>query len=299
MRKVLFVGLSPGFQKTMLFDCFAVGEVSRSKKYWLDVSGKCVNSARVFAQLGGKPDCLAQIGKYDNELFVRMAHGDGINFIPIPTNVPTRYCYTIVDESIHTATELVVNESEEIDPEVEENLFKKYCEIVDSCCAVVVNGSRLPGFSNNIIPEMVTAAKNRGKLFFADYRKEDLKNSLICRTIRPDYIKINMDEFRETFTENISDIEDIKSKLRELTEYYNNTIIITQGADETIFAESGKINYILPVQVKPINPIGCGDAFLAGMVMGIINKKNLKKAIDLGIECARKNVLNIRPGNIK
>ena len=192
----------------------------------------------------------------------------------------------------------MVNESGEVDPEVEKTFLEKYNCLVADYDAVVITGSWLPGFSNKIIPEMVSNAKKANKLVFADYRSVDLKNSFISKTIRPDFVKINMDEFRETFLDRNNNDFDPNKKLQEISKKYNNTFIITQGSEETLIAEHGNINSVMPQKVVPINPIGCGDSFLTGLTMGILEGKSLKEAVELGSKCAEKNAVNLRPGYI-
>ncbi|HJO95444.1 MAG TPA: PfkB family carbohydrate kinase [Victivallales bacterium] len=297
MHKVLFVGLSPGFQKTMLFEKFEVNEVSRCKKYWFDVSGKCINSARVFSQLGGNSLCLTQVGGCSTEKFISLAQ-KSVNLCPVLTEVEPRICYTIINESDGTISELVVNEPEAVLGEVEHNFIEKFNELVPNYSAVVISGSRLSGFSDKIIPRIVEKSKKLNKLVFADYRNEDLKNSFINERIRPDFIKINMQEFYDTFHNKKNDFN-FENELKELTLVYNNVFIITQGAKETVYCDRGNIGSFLPEKIKALNPIGCGDSFTSGLVMGVLDGKNLLDALKQGNETAKMNALNIRPGFIK
>ena len=298
MHKVLFIGLSPGFQQTMIFDKFEVDEVNRCKKYYYDISGKCINCARVFSQLGGDALCLTQVGVEDKKEYLKLASESKLNLIPIWTDVKTRTCYTILDEDLDVMTELVVNEPDPVKPDIENKLLEEFLRILPNVKAITISGSRLPGFSDKIIPKMVEAAKNMGKLVFADYRNEDLKKSFISKDIRPDYIKINMKEFQETFFKDEADF-DYEKRLKEISIEYNNSFILTQGAKKTVYADKGKFGSLVPETIKALNPIGCGDSFTSGLVMGILENKGLKEALILGNDTAKKNAQNIRPGFIK
>ena len=150
MCRALFVGLSPGLQKTMIFDSFTVNEVSRCSEYFLDASGKCINSARVFAQLGGYSLCLTQVGGENENKLLSLADESGVNICPVRTIADVRYCYTIIDRTNHTATELVVNEPGSVEVDIEKTFIEKYSKLVAEYDAVVITGSRLPGFSDII-----------------------------------------------------------------------------------------------------------------------------------------------------
>jgi fructose-1-phosphate kinase PfkB-like protein len=196
LENVLFVGLSPSMQKTIIFDSLKIGDVNRSVKYYLDASGKCVNAARVFIQLGGSAVCLTQVGGTNGKKFINLASESGVNIKAVWTDVDVRYCYTLLDSQ--SATELVVNEPEPIDKSINDTFIKMFSESLDSVSNIVVSGSRTTGFSDDIIPNMVKKAKGRGIKVFADYRGADLKNSFLSRDVRPDYIKINMSDTNST-----------------------------------------------------------------------------------------------------
>jgi fructose-1-phosphate kinase PfkB-like protein len=187
----------------------------------------------------------------------------------------------------------VANEPERISDAEEESYLASYRALLDQGFrAVIVSGSRLPGFSRSVIPEMVALCKQRGLAFFADYKGEDLKNSFQSSRIRPDLVKINEEEFLQTFPE----CDRLVEGLRDFTFESASTIIVSRGREDTLIAEKGRMSALPSKQVGAVNPIGCGDSMTAGIAQGIVQGLSLANAVALGRDYAARNAMSIHPG---
>lgn len=290
----LVVGLSPAIQKTLVFKTFETGEVNRSEKYYIDSSGKCINVCRVLSQGGMSSSCLTIAGVENRAYFEDLCHKDSLDVTTIKTPGRVRVCTTIVDKTKPGfVTELVVNEPELITSKEEHSVKSSFLEKIDnnySC--LIISGSKIEGFSDSIVPFMVKTAKDRGMKVFADFRGKDLKNSFNSETDRPDYIKINKDEFFETF----EGYSTLKEGLKDISHKYQCTFIITRGADSTLAANEGEIFQVESTQIQALNPIGCGDSMTAGLAQGILEGLPLKESINKGRDYATLNALSIHPG---
>ncbi|NCC64394.1 MAG: hypothetical protein EOM15_07045 [Spirochaetia bacterium] len=294
MKKILTVGLSPAIQRTLVFDDFNIGEVNRASNYYLDAAGKCVNVSRVLNQAGISNPCLTPVGRENQREFLSLCEKDGLRMVPVFTSARVRTCITCLDRKKQSATELVVNEPESIEAEEEQAFWNTYAaSFVEEGLLVVISGSKLPGFSDAIIPRMVEHAKKHKSVVIADYRNDDLRKSFFSRTICPDFVKINESELLQTFSEYDSLIE----ALKQITLQYNTTVIITRGKEATLSAVDGILKEH-PTQkvLQPCNPIGCGDAMTAGFAYGIASDMNYFQAIEHGQEFARKNLESVHPG---
>lgn len=289
---VLAVGLSPAIQKTVLFDDFKVNEVNRAQSYHIAASGKCTNVARVLTQASVSTHCLTIAGRENRQEFETLCARDGVSLSAIETSGRVRTCTTIVDQSKGECTELVVNEPETITAS-EEQLFVERFELILPSIqkAVVISGSRLLGFSDTVIPFLVRKAKEQGLIVVADYKGEDLINSFQSTEIRPDYVKINEEEFFFTFGGS-----GLKDALLEQNAKTGCSFIISRGLDSTLAVENGIVYEIETAHVKAVNPIGCGDAMTAGFSSGIVRGLDFESSIKLGTDFAARNVQNIHPG---
>jgi len=295
-ESILSIGLSPALQKTILFEELETGEVNRAEKYYLDAAGKSINLARVLVQSGMKTACITPAGEENRKELEQLCHRDGITLYPVETAGRVRYCYTLLSRKDGTATELVVNEAEPVSMENEAQLLGLAVRrIQQRPKAVVVAGSRLPGFSNRIIPVLVEECSRDGVPFIADYRGEDLRNSFIDEYIRPDLVKINAGEFHQSYPE----YPNLEEGLKDVSHRYGNRFVISRGAESILAAEKGQLFEIPTEQVRAVNPIGCGDSMTAGLARGMVEGLSLKESLLLGRDYATRNALSIHPGWIK
>src|SRR6185436_7595676 len=105
---ILCLGTTPTVQRTMSFARLTVDDVNRAKSVRQFASGKSVNAARVLKALG--EPCVAtgllggDSGKFMREDLDRV--GIAHDFVDTSPTA-TRLCLTLLDESNHTATELI------------------------------------------------------------------------------------------------------------------------------------------------------------------------------------------------
>ncbi len=292
----LTIGLSPAIQKTLLFNSFKKGDVNRSESYLTDPSGKCINVCRVLSQSGIDVECLTVAGRENRGEFEGLCHRDLLKVTLVETTGRIRTCTTLVETESSICSEIVADEPELITPEEEEvfkSVFLKKLSSQPKC--VIISGSRLKGFSEDLVPFMVREIKERKILIFADYKGIDLRNSFISERLAPDYIKINEGEFFDTF----SHYSDLREGLVDISLKYNSVFIISRGSRSILVAENGKIMEIPCKMVNAINPIGSGDAMTAGLAQGIISGLSLKEAVQKGGDYGALNAMNIHPGSIK
>ncbi len=292
---VLAAGLSPALQKTLVFDHFQPGEVNRALRYYTDPSGKCINVAKVLCQGGMAAACLTVLGEENAPLLEELCALQGLPLYYSLSRGRVRTCTTIVDRRSDLCTELVVNEAETVTEAEEEAFRRRFLELLSRVeKAVVISGSRLPGFSDKIIPFMVQKIKAAGLLLIADYRGEDLKNSFQGDLIRPDYVKINEAEFRESFGSEAPLEEALAARSLE----YGCGFVISRGSRSTLAAAGGEVFQVPSSAVPAVNPIGCGDAMTAGLAQGLVEGLSFRDALIKGRDFAAANVQSIHPGRI-
>ncbi len=290
---ILTVGLSPAIQKSILFKEFTLHDVNRSTTYYTDAAGKCINVCRVLVQGGYRAECLTLSGRDNAKEFQTLCERDGIALTAVPTGKKVRTCTTIIEMITGDCTELVVNEPEVVTPEEEEAFKKIFIVMLDrGYKAVVISGSKFRGYSDEIIPFIVKETKKRGMLSIVDIKGKDLLNSYFSKEIRPDYVKINDDEFLETFTE----YDDVITGIKDTTKRYDNAYIISRGSSSSLIATATSFDELPSKQLVPVNPIGCGDSMTAGLAGGLVCGLSLYESVVKGIGFAAKNVKSVHPG---
>lgn len=300
----LTVCLNPTIQRTLVFDECLHNEVNRVKDSYLDASGKGVNVTRVLQQMGAKVIHLTHNSEGDGERFLRFCKRDNLKVEAVPSPIQVRTCTTIINTSDESVTELVETGAP-VPEETESEIRTRFDKLVRKAHTVIISGTTTPGYSAGLYSDMTRAAKVHDTRVILDIRGEQLLQAL---EHNPDFIKVNMPEFVQTFIpdkhlkESDSPSEllpEIEEKANEIKAKYGTKVILTMGSRGVIsYAED------TPIQSPAFkftirNTIGCGDAFTAGFALQYNrDPSDLEKAINIGQKCATANAALIRPGRI-
>lgn len=294
---ILTVCLNPVIQKTLVFRSLAVGAVNRAIRAREDASGKGVNVSRVLAQAGaGRVAHLTQLGGERAAWFRERAASDGIDLRAVESGSPIRTCVTAVDLASRESTELV-EEGSSVAPGTEAKVLALYGALVDEASpvaggVVVISGSKAPGFSADIFPEMTRLAASAGLRVVLDVRMDDLRASAPLGAYA---IKVNEEEFRATYAREGESTVDAIARVRRET---GALVAVTRGPAPVVAdGGDGPAEYPVP-EVEAINPIGSGDAFAAGLALALSRGASFDAAVREGIRLGSLNARTEAPGSI-
>jgi 1-phosphofructokinase/tagatose 6-phosphate kinase len=308
----LSVCMNPTLQKTLCFSKILTDKVNRTPRHRLDASGKGINVSRVLSQLGKRVIHLTQLGGSLGPLFLEFCEKDGLDIRWTESGSAVRFCYTLIAGGGpgRTVTELV-EEGEEVAPGTEERMLGLYEELLEEAGTVIISGAKARGYSETLVPEMTRRAREKDRRIILDVRGEDLKRSL---PFRPDVIKPNLFEFADTFTpefkhlgELSGDEKGVKERITALAltlaEQFGTKIVLSRGKRPVWYTEGpgtagGFAEY--PVEpVPPVNTIGSGDAFTAGLAAALDEGLPFGEAVARGVHCGGLNAGFLKPGVIR
>jgi fructose-1-phosphate kinase PfkB-like protein len=297
------VCLNPTLQKTFRLPRLDPGQVNRVSSFRLDLAGKGANTTRILSQLGEQAIHLTQAGGSELPVFTRLVEQDRLDVRCVEADIEIRTCYTLLGEADGTATE-IVEAGWPAPAGLGEAIHERYRDLLPDSHTVIIAGSKAPGFRATLFPEMVREARERGLDVVLDIRGSDLTGSL---AYQPTIVKINVNEFSATFLDEALPEEtpthampaELLERMREVSAGLGTGLVLTNGAQPALFVEDGLVREIAPAPVEPVNPIGSGDAVTAGIAAGLHRGGTFREAIELGLDCARRNVLLERPGTIE
>ena len=303
MKKILCICLSSTIQRTISFDSLTLTKVNRSKKYRQDASGKAVNSARVLTQLEeGCATVVCPLGEKNLKTFTDDAARDKLNLLYTTIPGATRECWTLLDRTAGTTTELVVGEpvleSDEDKKAVaaaEIKMLKVINDILPEVDAVLLAGSRPAIWSSDLYATISGMTQDAGKIFLADYIGQDLVKTLT--TAIPQIIKINEEEFRATFPELAA--LPLKDAILKKSEELQNIVVVTRGTESTLAAVRSKYYECPTEKVAALNTTACGDSFNAGFLYEYVRSGDIEAALKKGTWCAARNAELEAPGAIR
>ncbi len=294
MKKILCICMSATYQRTVVFESLNLAKVNRANHYNLYASGKAVNSARILAQLEkDSVITVCPLPKNNSAEFIELAQKDGLGLCYVDTPGKIRDCWTLIDSTAKTTTEIIAGEPvpQEDFSKCEIKLLKLITQVLDECDGMILAGSRQGKWSDDIYATICGIALDKGKIVLADFIEKELLSTL--KSAVPTIIKINEDEFKSTFG-----IPATKENISQKSVELNNIIVITRGTESTLAACRGKF-FECPVQkVEPLNTTACGDSFNAGFLYEYLKSGDMEKALQKGTWCAARNAVAEAPGTI-
>ena len=312
---ILVVGLSPAWQRTLEYERFIVGKVNRARRVSETASGKGVNVARVASQLGAKVRLLTVAGGETGEHLARSLRAKALPAQIIHVRSETRICQTIIDRGIGTmdrgeekrqerarrpfysgvaATELVEETRPLTRSEVGE-VLACFARDLRGAKMVVLSGTVPPGCGNDFYARLVREANRRGIPALIDAQRAQLLNAV---RERPFLVKINRDELGAAVGMECDGIGRLRAAVRRLAQRGAQRIVVTHGSEAVYafedFREKPAVSK--PPRVEAQNPIGSGDAMLAGIACALWRGKTFPEAVRLGIACGAANAMTPEPG---
>ncbi len=228
---------------------------------------------------------------------------DGVNLHCVPSRSEIRCCLTLINRQHHTVTE-IVEEAPSVSPGTDELMRRRFEALLEQSDIITISGTTAEGYRDDIVPWMVKTASEAGRQVVLDVKGKEMLDSAVHR---PYIIKPNFKEFCETlfpqerFREHETQdavFDAVSGKMRTLCRDFGITTVLTRGADSVLYCDNGAVREEPIHQVQPVNTIGSGDAFTAGLAYGISRQLPLKECISLAVSCGGENAGTLKPGSI-
>jgi tagatose 6-phosphate kinase len=288
---ILCLGLTPTVQRSMTFDRVTIDEVNRAVDVKDYASGKSPNVARILRTLGADPLAVGFAGGDRGRFLLEDMAKAGINldFVTIPD--ATRLCTTVIDRSNSTATELV-EEHAVVSPAAWSEMDRKVRTLLPQSKLWIFSGSLPPQAPQDFYARFVPLAKECGARLILDTRGEPLKLSLGHDHF---IVKLNRDELAATLGLALDSEETIIQAARQIAPVGGATIV-TRGAQGALASDGQRAWRIVAPKIPVISPIGSGDAFAAGLGLGLMRGMSMPEALVMGCACGSANAMTSLAG---
>jgi tagatose 6-phosphate kinase len=75
-------------------------------------------------------------------------------------------------------------------------------------------------------------------------------------------------------------------------------VVITQGAQGAVVGDESGFWSVRPPAVHAVSAVGSGDAFAAGLMLGLLRGQSLPEAAALGAACGAANAMTEKAGHL-
>lgn len=304
---VLVVSLNTSLDRILVVDRFVPGEVYRVQGEYLLGGGKALNVLRILSQLGADAQLVGFSGGFTGRKIHEILTAEGLNdrchWIEIAS--PSRICDVIVDR-VHGRSTVINALGESVDQNAAHELRNMVVDRLrrNPVDRLVLSGSVPPGVPDNFYGELVQEAARQGVPTVVDSSSHALTDAIKAR---PWMIKVNAKEFldvgpdvhqflgmpqnSEAMGAFLPRVEPMAQRLVE-----KGTLVVVTDGSQGSFAWTPEGRFKIPIDPTPVvNPIGSGDAYLAGLVYGYSRGLGLTESLCWASVSAASNARHVLP----
>jgi 1-phosphofructokinase family hexose kinase len=146
----------------------------------------------------------------------------------------------------------------------------------------VMSGSLPPGAPPEFYARAIETARAGGAEVFLDTSGAALRMG--CEA-KPALIKPNLDEIIDLTGQPIESPQGAAGAAAALRKTGLGQVVISLGAMGVVAAEASSVWHCPPLPVRSLNPVGAGDALLAGMAAARVRGWEFSRGLRLGAAC--------------
>lgn len=287
----LIVGLNPAIDVIMRVSRPVLGELNRAQETAIYPAGKATNLAHNLSQRNLNCILLGYIGRPDMPRFINWLEVTGANSYLIPLEGSTRINLKVIDNETGGDTEfnskgipVFDNDLAEIETELK--------RLLKGADALILTGSLPPGAPEDIYARWIHLAKQAGVISILDASGAPLNHGV--RAI-PWMVKLNWFELSGWAGTDTLDITDAIDALTGMITAGTEITLATRS-DLVLMVTSRGIWKATPPGISARNPIGAGDALLAGLVYGRHHGTPLPEMLRQATAGAVASITSMEPG---
>lgn len=252
--------LSPALDVTYLVDEVTVGMIHRPSQVLRRAGGKGLNLARAALRLGVSAHVVLPLGGRVGELVGELARAERVTLGAVVTSAQTRSCVTVADAA-GGLTEFY-EPAPALSP-LDLDAVTGALLAADTTGWTVFSGSVPSPLPVEPLIEALHARRGAGDRVAIDTHGAALA-TLVPR-VRPELLKINRAEAAEMLGGDGDSLE-LAQRLHDLT---GGTVVVTDGQGGSSGTDGSGSWRVAPVADPGAFPVGSGDSFLAGLLVGL------------------------------
>jgi 1-phosphofructokinase len=291
---ILTVTLNAAVARTLVVPSLTLGHRHRAPESITLAGGKGINVARSLRTLGVPVLATGFAGGRNGD-----AIRDGLSAAAIPFDLVeiegySRTSTAIIDPMARTQTE--INEyGPEVNPSEVREFTRRLEHLMEYATAVVFAGSLPPNLDESFFVGLVRRSRERGLYTVVDSTPSVLRAVMKAN---PSLVSPNQHEAESVVGFDFIEEGDFIRSLSRLVELGASGACITSREGHSyLTVEDGRVISGLAPTVETLSPIGSGDAYLAGLLAGLLHRGLAPvDAVRLAAGCAAANAETLGAG---
>lgn len=301
LKMILTVTLNPSMDAIYFTDTFTLGQMNRCNPPIKTVGGKGINASRTAAILGSQVQAIVVLAGVNGALI--RTHLETETFASIFLTIPgeSRNAVTIMDQ-MKNQTEIV-----ELGPEITsvyaQQILEKITQLSTSqkkITTIAICGStntKNEQLYKHYLEEIHSALGSSVNVL-TDISGLQLKN-VLKGTIKPYFIKPNMQEFSELIQQPLTHKKDVLRYLSHQLLDQVPFVLISCGSLGAIARVNGELFDLTIPKIEVVNPTGSGDATVGGIAYSLDHRFSTEETLQYAMACGISNALEPKVGVVK
>lgn len=273
--------LNPALDRELTVPDLVFDEVLRASALRVDYGGKGFNVSRALAALGGDSVALGFVGGKTGERLEAGLSSLGIETDFTWVGEETRTNVSVVAEN--QPQYLKVNErGPTVTPGEQHKLTAKIGQLARPGDWWVLAGSLPPGAARTIYADVIESLQSIGANAILDTSGPPLRHG--CES-GPFLVKPNAHEASELTGRHVRTLEEARGAAESIHEMGVELVLISMGEAGALLSDGTRAWLARPPEVEERNPIGAGDASVAGLAWGLSRGLPLAEVLRWSMAC--------------
>ncbi|WP_321388844.1 hexose kinase [uncultured Enterococcus sp.] len=292
---IVTITMNPSVDMSYPLPHLKLDDVNRVAEVSKTAGGKGLNVSRVLHQLGKEVLATGVIGGHLGAFIKDQLTAAGILHDFTEIREESRNSIAILHDG-GKQTELL-EKGPFVTQEEEQRFILRYQYLLKKCSLVTISGSLAAGLSVNLYEQLIELANREQVRVLLDTSGESLKAAVASKN-KPYLIKPNETEIAELLggaeAEKTSLIEQLQHPLFDGISW----VVVSMGAAGAIAKHHQKVYRVTIPEIDVVNPVGSGDATLAGLADGLKDGCSDEELLKWGMTTGMLNALEVKTGHI-
>ncbi len=289
---IVTVTLNPSVDISYEVEKFQQGGIFRARESQQTAGGKGLNVTRVLKQLDVPVIATGFLGGKNGEFIQEQLEREKVASSFIEIKETTRSCIAILEKETQTE---VLGPGPWVKEEEIKGFLEGYSELVKKAELICISGSLPRGVPQDFYRDLVKIAGDSHCRVLLDSSGAPLAEGVKGT---PYLLKPNLEEMESLLGKGTGKKENLEEGLRDLIKTGIQVVCLSMGGDGALIMGREEFFRVEVPAIKAENPVGSGDAMLAGWAYGLLKGYNLEKASVFATACGISNALEKKTGRI-
>lgn len=281
---ILTVTLNPAMDQLLFMDSFAFNTTNRVTRIERCIGGKGTHISYNLADLGVANIATGIVmGRTGEELVEALENAGVACRFYTPEGGETRTNYALIDGEKNCT--LISTKGPELSKKTLDDFLSLYEELLSGVAFVVISGDA-SNFTDSkgvsLQAALFEAARKRRAKVLLDASGKSLEE---CVRRSPYLIKPNVYELAELTKLPVETEADVIAAVESLNEYRISVIAVSMGGDGSLVRYGANYYRVSAAKVDVQNTIGCGDAYLSGLIYGMSGGMTPEETLRFAAAC--------------